>query len=386
MNKPFLYISQGKLFYKKPENKHTEIESDFAKAAIEKSLEIDQRNAWKQKSMMQSMGLPQAMIDQEEPRVVNIRITAVSHSKDNSQFFYALDSNGVGGLFKYNLESNKEKRLFHKNEFLATDLDQHQTKDLLICSRPNEKGNTNIALMNSDGSNLHDITEGDSIDEAASWISKDKKEFIYQSAGIGRSEEGIFVATGPYSLELMDLENNRHKTLMEDDEFDYLCPHVDNQSNLYYIKRPYSDKQKKANILTSLKDLILMPFRILWALISFLNFFSIMFTRKPLITQNTKQQHSPTTGSLFLWGRMIEAEESIKKSSDGSIVPESWQLIKQNHNGKEEVLATSVLSFDLCENNSIIYTNGSKVYLIDSNNKKEVIHNDKLIEKIAFIK
>ena len=82
----------------------------------------------------------------------------------------ALQAGGWARIFTYNCKSNDEKRVFHKENFHAKDLDLNTENKQLVCSQTFPNGTSNILLMNEDGSDLHEITKGDSLDEAPSWI------------------------------------------------------------------------------------------------------------------------------------------------------------------------------------------------------------------------
>ena len=61
----------------------------------------------------------------------------------------------------------------------------------------------------------------------------------------------------------------------------------------------------------------------------------------------------------MLYGRYIDAQRIMKNAGKGDappLVPASWQLIRQPPDGAESVCATSVLSFDLCDDGSLVYT------------------------------
>jgi hypothetical protein len=89
---------------------------------------------------------------------------------------------------------------------------------------------------------------------------------------------------------------------------------------------------------------------------------------------------------LLIKGKRINAENALKKEHPvngvRSLVPKSWRLIKRSRNGNEQVIATSVASYDITSDGSVIFTNGYGVFMLDSNNDAEVIFRGKLIAEL----
>jgi hypothetical protein len=66
-------------------------------------------------------------------------------------------------------------------------------------------------------------------------------------------------------------------------------------------------------------------------------------------------------------------------------VPRSWQLVRQLTNGVAEVIAEGVLSFDLGEDGTIVYTNGSAIYAIHPDGHIERVLVGNSIENVAIV-
>jgi hypothetical protein len=68
------------------------------------------------------------------------------------------------------------------------------------------------------------------------------------------------------------------------------------------------------------------------------------------------------------------------------LVPATWQLIQRSAGGTEQVVAKHVLSYDLCADGAIVYTDGVKVqHLRDGDAEPTTIAEGKLIERVAVI-
>jgi hypothetical protein len=67
------------------------------------------------------------------------------------------------------------------------------------------------------------------------------------------------------------MESAELETLAEDPHTDYLSPQVTEDGTLLYIRRPYNE-HGRLRPLRALKDTLLLPFRLLYALFQFFNF------------------------------------------------------------------------------------------------------------------
>jgi hypothetical protein len=117
-------------------------------------------------------------------------------------------------------------------------------------------------------------------------------------------------------------------------------------------------------ILTTIKDILLWPFRLLRAIAAFLNFFSMIFTKKPLMTAGKPKPEESDNTRMWLLGRWVDAsQEKGMASNGGGLVPDSWQLIHRDKNGVETTLAKKVVGYDLCPNGAILHSDGRRVWL-----------------------
>lgn len=85
---------------------------------------------------------------------------------------------------------------------------------------------------------------------------------------------------------------------------------------------------------------------------------------------------------------MIDAEKALRESSKpGSgraLVPESWELIRRSPDGSEWVAARGVVSFDLCANGTLVYTDGTGVYHLSPDGKPTPLCDGTLVEHVTL--
>ncbi len=387
------YLAEGKLYLKFGEMAVRPIESPFAQNILDRNAQNRERNQWKGRGtpgnpFSGGMVWGGAARDNQMDALRPINITGITRGTQDGELIYALDTGQVGGLFSYDTHTDFESRLFHKNEFRAHDLARHPSQEIIALSLPADDGTADIALMQPGGKGLRRITEGDCRDEAPAWIPGDGMALVYQTSGIGRNRQGHPVAFGPYAIQKLDIDRDVLVTLLESPEKDYLVPRAGIDEALYFIRRPYkSQGHSHYTPMRLLSDIVMFPPRLLRAIFGFLNFFSVAFSGKPLTTAGgPREQHD--TRHMMLWGKLIDAEKAMTAASKGkpaALVPASWELVRMDKDGKQEVLAKSVLSFDLCGDGTIVYTNGSEIFLLDKDRKAERICAHKMIEKVLAV-
>ena len=319
---------------------------------------------------------------------MRVAITAVTKGSNQGQLFYALDTITVGGLFSYDVESGKENRLFHRENLHIGDLCQSSDHETLACSQQLPNGTAQIGICRK--SDVEVVTEGDSLDKAPSWVPGSRKQLVFQSAGIARNANGYPVGLGPVSIQKLDLESGQMTSLKEEGEYDFLSPKVDKEGYLIFIRRPYEKPGAGGYPLSKLLlDGLLFPFRLARALFHYLNFFSLIYSKKPLTTASGPKTEGPDQRTLLLQGKIIDAEkamrEGTKEEGITSLVPSSWQLIKRDSAGNETVLAKAIVSFDIDADGNVVYSNGNAIYRIDGSGQPELILKANVVESLVVL-
>ena len=245
---------------------------------------------------------------------------------------------------------------------------------------------SNIVLINRDSGDIKELTEGDSIDEAPSWIPGSERRILFQSSGIARNKEGYAVCRGPASIQALDLDASRLTTVMEDSRYDFLQPRIGQDGYMYYIRRPY--ETSTYNSQTALIDFILLPFRLLRAVFHYLNFFSLVYSKKPLTTASGPDIRGDDLKSIMIRGKVIDAEKALRRGirtlGVPSLVLSTWELVRRSQQGREEVVAHSVVAFDIDSEGTIAYSNGRGIFTLEEPQKPKLILKDNLIEDVII--
>ena len=157
-----------------------------------------------------------------------------------------------------------------------------------------------------------------------------------------------------------------------------MSPHLTAGGDLYFIRRPYEVGGRVNYPPTRiLLDVLLFPFRLIRAIALYLNFFSMIYSKKPLITATGTKMDGLDMKNVFLRGRMINAEEMLKDAARSdeppSLVPETWQLVKKTATGVEEILVKGALAYDLDAQGNIVYSNGMAVYELQADGGRKLL-------------
>lgn len=391
----FAYLSQGKLHHRRGGGEFKVMDSAFGRSLRDRAAQIHNRHAWKMKGsgaqFMYGMLWPAQGADAGEFRVA---ITSVCAGREPGAVFYTLETDEVGGIFAVDA-SGFEERLFHTADYRVRHITASPDRTELAASVVFPNGCTNIAVMRSDGTGLQELTEGESVDLAPSWVAGASRRLVFQSAGIGRDAAGRFTRLGPSSVELLDLDSGELRTVAEEANADLLGPRMLADGTLLYIRRPYETGVVKLSVFGILKDTLLFPFRMIYAVYQYFNFFSMRYTGKPLSTSRGggAQRHADLK-QMMIWGNLIDASQAAQAAdrSDSeapSIVPASWQLMRRAPDGgAAETVAKGVLSFDVTREGDIVYSNGSAIYRIPagkSGRKPERIVISSFIEQVAAL-
>ncbi len=375
------YISQGKLYLKPPSGNPGEVHSAYVQQMIDRREKSQRLHGWKQGTSFEPSFVGGRM-RQEPNDALNFNFTGLAFLKDANKLLYFIQSDAFGGLFEYDIASGNELRLVHRQNLHFEDLHYDANRDRLLCATRHQNGIANLVILSRDGSEYRELTAGDSCDTSPCWV--DEHRVVFQSQGLARTSDGYVVGYGPASLQLLDLRSSEIEPVLEDAGHDLLQPRVDSDGDLYYLRRPYETVDYgTSNILV---DTVMFPFRLLRAVFHYLNFFSMMYSRKPL-TGAGGPDTQVDAKQLMLKGMRIDTERALKRGQHvngvPSLVPTSWQLVRRTTRGEETLLATQVAAFTIGTDNTIVYTNGNRIFVLTPKGTATVTQ-DQIVEEIAL--
>jgi hypothetical protein len=191
----------------------------------------------------------------------------------------------------------------------------------------------------------------------------------------------------PFSNSQLDLAAESLTTVLEKPHIDYLLPRQTADDSLFYIRRPYQVRPP-TSLLRLAGDIALFPFRVARAGVHFLDAFSRMFSRKPLMTAGGPRREGPDQRYVQLWGRWIEVRQDMasgRGDADPPLVPRDWQLIRRTPDGTETTIVTHVAAFDANPAGDVLYTNGSSIHFCPAGDKPERVGRARLVERVALL-
>lgn len=375
------FLAKGKLFVHSPGREIREIHSPHVQSVVDRQERSRQLHGWKQDTAFARSFTGRRQPDSADDVVLQ---TCAMRFIGDGRMLYFLRDDRVGGLFEQDLKSGQEKRLVHKQNLAFEDLNPSPDGRQLLCSQHAANGSANICRMQADGSGYRELTGGDTVDSAPAWVPGEPHLVLFQTSGLARAPAGHVLALGPASIQLLDTVKGTVTPVLEDPKLDFLQPRVDGDGQLYFIRRPYeAPRYTHSNFMT---DALLFPFRLLRALFHYLNFFSLMYTRKPLTSASGPLLEADLK-EILVKGKRIDAEAALRKGESvngvSTLVPKTWQLMARDRNGRERMLATHVVCFDIADDGSVYYSTGYGVFRLDRQGARRLVLKDRLIAELV---
>ena len=381
-----VYLAQGKIRVKVGNESSKTIDSVFGNSVREKAVRAQQKHSWK---AAENGGSPFSgrllWGGQAAGRDIPLMVTSICSSREPGALVYSLESGSLCALLEVTQWGAEERRLWNDNNTQIRHVSVSRATGDMAFSVLHQNGTANIGVKMHGEGGFKELTEGDSFDTAPRWLPEDGKKIVFQSAGIGRNQQGQFLKFGPFCLQQLDTESCEMTALLEDPKFDYLAPQVLADGRMLYIRRPYAEHER-LKPLHVLKDIVLFPFRLLYAIFQFLNFFSAAFTGRKLTSAGGPKGNDMDLKQMMVWGNLVRARQPANAEEEGAdLVPKSWELRCRTADGATKVLAGGVLAYDTAPDGSILYTNGNAVFLLHADGKKERLLSERMIQQVFFL-
>lgn len=298
-------------------------------------------------------------------------VTSAFFSGDN-EVVYTFQIDSSSGIYKKSLSDEKltEAHIINSTTGSYVGGSFDEGSGTFAVSVKNGYYNSDIALFDMKTCDYKTYTEGDTLDEDP-YICPDERNIIYfSSRGVGRNMSGDFVAYSPAEIYRLDTKNVTVDLVKSDAKFSYFKPKY-RGGKLYCIKAPAV--QSRGNVFL---DIVLIPWRILQAIVGFFQVFVHAFTGKSMTSggDNPARGKEVDGRKIIISGNLIDVDKEAKKNAskkdtDYGLVPSSWQLIEVE-SGK--VIKNGVADFDIADDGTIYATNGRRIFEISGNSCKKV--------------
>lgn len=299
--------------------------------------------------------------------------TSLSKGRRRGEILYALTTGVVSGLFAYDLETGEEQRIVHGTDGAALAIATSDDHGVLAIARDQKDGSRKLVVMREEGGDSAQITDGDTIDDAPSWVpvgpevTEGRHQLVYQSTGIARDPAGHVAGFGPTEINLLDAERGSLKTLLASAEHDYLAPRMTRDGTLFVMRRPYQGLPQLPDPRAHLKDGLLAPFRLAYAGFRYLDYFSMRYTGKPLATAGDTRARRIDARKLYE-RQNLGVDDPSSVAADASLhrAPADWVLVRRRpgdvvDDGVDDVVATNVVAFDLERDGTVVVSDGDGV-------------------------
>ena len=360
------------------------VDSEFERTVRERTASIERRHAWKTQgrgAMFTGAWAAQPKNRNEVP----VLLTGLTAGQDGT-LLYSMETDSVSGIFLLDA-AGVETRLFHTADFCVRHAALNSESSWLAATAFHKDDmRSNIVVLPLHGTDLSEVTEGDSFDQFPQWLPGTKRRIVFQSAGVGRDAAGRFAALGPCSIQELDLDSGDLEEVASESGRDLLQPRKTEDGTLYYIRKPYESAVPQASLLGSLRDTALFPFRMARAIFQYFNIFSMMYTGKPLVTSKGAVQRRMDPRQLFIHGNLAQAHMAQASEDEAQeVVPSSWEFVRRGPNGATTVLARNVLAFDLASDGSALYSNGVAISRVGQDGRSEKLLQAELVEKVLAL-
>lgn len=386
MNLTIAWLAQGKIRVKCGGGPPRTVESRFGESIRERAVRAQQRHGWKTQSSARKF-LAGAMLwgrAPEDPAAIRVAITSLCRGPATGQMLYSLETDDLCAVLATEHLGAEERRLWNKNDKRISHLTVSPAGAVAGSVR-HEFGTANLAVRLDEESGFSEVTEGDSVDTAPRWVPGAERRVVFQSAGVGRNRDGQFAGLAPFGIQQLDLDSGEMTPLAEDAKHDLLTPQMTGDGRLYFIRRPHATG-REVHPLRFLMDLVLFPFRLCYAIFQYLQFFSMRYTGKKLTSADGTQSREMDLKRMMIWGNMVSAEHAAKRSGEApDLVPKTWQLVCKRPDGREEIVAKGVLAYDLAPGGSIVYSNGSAIFVLNPDGKTERVMVESMIEQVVVL-
>lgn len=302
---------------------------------------------------------------------IEVSIGGIYPCTESNWVVYSFTVNGTSGIYKKCLTDEKtpETHVINSNE-LAFYGGMLNCKDGNLAVSAQRGSYADIALFDVKTGDFKTLTDGDTLD-VDPYISPDERGIIYfSSRGAGWDSKGNLVKFSPASICKLDLNKMTVDEIVASPKYSYFKP-VRHGGKLYAIKAPV--KERSGN---PILEIILIPWRILQGIASFINIFVTATTGKGLTEGGPNPARGKDYDSKYITvaGNLIDVNKQLKKNAskkdtDYGFIPKSWQLVELD-SGK--VIKSGIGDFDIAEDGTVIATNGKRIFAIKDGKCKKV--------------
>ncbi len=381
MAKKFIFFTQSEMWLHDGTGIQ-ELRSGFLEKYRRSTVEIEKRKEWKQSSDLKALrNIGVRTLPEAEGSGPPFRFMGGTFQQD--EIVYAIKVENVGGMFRtgpgQKLEFEGHVAHYANVEFEGPHYQPQ--RDALAFSQKKAGWEEHIHLKKFQGNDSRQLTDGDSVDKFPKWDKDGENKIVYQTSGIARDGSGRYLGTTPWAINLIDLDKNEMDTVLSDQEHDYLAP-IRHGGEIFFIRRPVAKPSSFS--LGPVTDIFMLPIRIAGTLFHWMDFKSRQYQGKPLTGGDNPARNDLDLRQIEILGNLIKAGKRARKpgAKSRSLVPDSWQLVKQGKDGSLSVIRKGVIAFDIGVDGTVLYSTGDAVRWMGESGADEEVIQDAFVEKL----
>lgn len=368
----FIFIDGEKIcVYKDGDIK--EYESGFIEKYRASMLQSAKNSEWKKKSRTEMMLNEDFYF--EDDREFLTKINSAWLTENENELVYSFTVNETSGIYEKDLADEKkiESHIISSSELEFSSLNYLES-GMLVSIKKGEV-TADIAVFSKDRSDYKCVTGGDSLDENP-YLHTDGKIY-FNSYGVARDEVGNFLGYGKSEIYSLDLKTMKIEEELSSEKYSLVKP-LRTEKGFYVIKKPIEEKEKTNPFI----DVLMIPVRIVQAIVGFVSLFVNMFSGKPLVSEGGRQSNGYSMAKnfktdekrLYVLNNLIRVDEEMKKNRKDDypgFIPRSWRLscVEIDEDGEYHARSYGFGVADYCilETGELIATNGKNVLQIIDN-------------------
>lgn len=309
------------------------------------------------------------------------------HAAGEDKVLYTFTVNQTSGVIEKTLSAKKdgERFILHTNDGELLSSDYNVTDGKFVAELKRGEISSDLVLLDTERGDYVSITDGDSRDENPSFSKKRPGVILYDSLAAGRNARGEFVEYAPAAVYEYDLNTLDLKEIRASEKYSYIKPVEDENGDIYCICKPAKERERHNPVV----EILLIPYRLLMAIVNFIQIFVVFFTGKTMTGGGNNPAKGRDTDSrqMIIRGNVIEVDKEIArnkkfKDKDLAFIPASWKLVRIR-GGEEEEMKSGICDFSLAEG-GVVCTNGRKVFFL-KDGKSEKIAEGELVLNVATV-
>ncbi len=309
------------------------------------------------------------------------------HAAGEDKVLYTFTVNQTSGVIEKTLSAKKdgERFILHTNDGELLSSDYNVTDGKFVAELKRGEISSDLVLLDTERGDYVSITDGDSRDENPSFSKKRPGVILYDSLAAGRNARGEFVEYAPAAVYEYDLNTLDLKEIRASEKYSYIKPVEDENGDIYCIRKPAKERERHNPVV----EILLIPYRLLMAIVNFIQIFVVFFTGKTMTGGGNNPAKGRDTDSrqMIIRGNVIEVDKEIArnkkfKDKDLAFIPASWKLVRIR-GGEEEEMKSGICDFSLAEG-GVVCTNGRKVFFL-KDGKSEKIAEGELVLNVATV-